>query len=127
MTPPDEDESRSDILDNYRAQLQAMVEGDTEALQQLLADEFTLTHMTGYVQPKSEWLEQMRAGQFIYRTAEERDTSLRVDGDRAHFVGRIVTDATVYGARAHWRLQLTMDFTRTHGRWVASHSRATTW
>ncbi|MET9460679.1 hypothetical protein ABZY05_37290 [Streptomyces canus] len=34
----------------------------TEALDNLLADGCTLTHITGYVRPKDEWLSQMRAG-----------------------------------------------------------------
>ncbi len=50
-----------------------------------------------------------------------------VDGDTAELVGRIITDATVYGARATWPLQLTMAFIRQDGRWLASRSEATTW
>ncbi|KUN59168.1 hypothetical protein AQJ46_40560 [Streptomyces canus] len=44
----------------------------TEALDNLLADGCTLTHITGYVQPKGEWLSQMRAGQFLYHGIEEK-------------------------------------------------------
>jgi hypothetical protein len=39
---------------------------------------------------------------------QERSTTVEVYGDTARLVGRIVTDATVYGSRANWRLQLTM-------------------
>lgn len=120
-------QDRQEILENYRAQLRAMVDGDTQALGELLTETFSLTHMTGYCQPKLEWLAQMRAGQFEYHDAQERDVSLEVDGDTAELVGRIVTDATVYGARAKWPLQLTMDFVREGGRWLASRSEATTW
>lgn len=119
--------NRAEILENYRAQLTAMVDGDTEILAELLTEDFSLTHMTGYFQPKQEWLAQMRAGQFVYHDAQERTVSLQVDGDTAHLVGRILTDATVYGARAKWPLQLTMDYVRTDGRWLASRSEATTW
>jgi hypothetical protein len=126
--PTDADEQdRAEILDNYRAQLRAMVDGDTEVLGELLTEDFSLTHMTGYFQPKQEWFTQMRAGQFDYHNAEERNVSLRIDGDTAQLVGRIVTDATVYGSWAHWPLQLTMDYIRTGGRWLASRSEATTW
>ena len=127
MTTDAEDQDRSDVLDNYRAQLRAMVDGDTEALGELLTKDFSLTHMTGYFQPGQEWLAQMRAGQFVYHDAREKDVSLHVDGDTARLVGRIVTDATVYGARANWPLQLTMDFIRADGEWLAARSEATTW
>jgi hypothetical protein len=122
-----DEQDRAEILDNYRAQLRAMVDGDTETLAELLTEDFSLTHMTGYFQPKKEWLAQMRAGQFVYHDAQERNVSLHIQGDTAHLVGRIVTDAAVYAARAKWPLQLTMDYVRTDGRGLASRSEATTW
>ena len=103
-----------------------MADGDADVLGELLRDDFTLTHMTGYLQPKQEWLAQMRAGRFVYHDAQERDVSLDVEGDTARLVGRIVTDAAVYGSRANWPLQLTMDYIRAGGRWLASRSKATT-
>ncbi|MFE5621112.1 nuclear transport factor 2 family protein [Streptomyces virginiae] len=48
----------ADLREVHRAYLDAMLEGDTATLDELLAEEFTLTHMTGYVQPKAEWLAQ---------------------------------------------------------------------
>lgn len=50
-----------------------------------------------------------------------------LEGGSDRLIGRIITDATVYGARAKWRLQLAMDFTRRGGTWLASRSEATTW
>jgi hypothetical protein len=37
-----------------RAYLPAMIDGDTDPLDDLLADGCTLTHVTGYVQPEDE-------------------------------------------------------------------------
>lgn len=125
MTSNEQD--RAEILENYRAQLEAMADGDTEELGALLTEDFSLTHMTGYFQPKQEWLAQMRAGQFVYHAAREKDVSLHITGDTARLVGRIITDATVYSSRAKWPLQLTMDFVRVGGEWLASRSEATTW
>ena len=76
MTAATEDQDRLEILENYRAQLRAMVDGDTEVLGELLTDNFTLTHMTGFLQPKRDWLAQMRAGQFDYHDAQDRDVSV---------------------------------------------------
>jgi len=59
------DESRAGIAvavrANYEAQRRAMVAGDADALGALLADGFTLTHMTGYPQPMAEWLADVRS------------------------------------------------------------------
>ncbi|MFM9700418.1 nuclear transport factor 2 family protein [Streptomyces europaeiscabiei] len=125
---PDEN-AREDVLAAYRAHLRAMTDGDTDALDALLDDGFTLTHITGYQQPKAEWLSQMRAGQFIYHSVIEKNVTVHVDsdGDTARLVGRIVTEATVYGTHADWPLQFTMDYARDGDTWTALRSVATTW
>jgi len=52
-----EDDAREAVVAAYRAQLRAMTSSDTGALDELLADDFALT---GYAQPKNEWLTQLR-------------------------------------------------------------------
>ncbi|WP_105974310.1 nuclear transport factor 2 family protein [Streptomyces geranii] len=123
---PDESD-REEILAAYRAHLRAMADGDTDALADLLDDGFTLTHITGYQQPKAEWLSQMRAGQFVYHRVVEKNVTVEVEGETARLVGRIVTEATVYGTHADWPLQFTMAYGRDGGTWTALRSVATTW
>jgi hypothetical protein len=125
VTPAHSD--REEILAAYRAHLRAMTDGDTDALDDLLDDGFTLTHITGYQQPKAEWLSQMRAGRFVYHGVIEKNVAVDVEGDTARLVGRIVTEATVYGTHADWPLQFTMDYARDGDTWTALRSVATTW
>ncbi|MER5430096.1 nuclear transport factor 2 family protein [Streptomyces sp. NPDC002588] len=119
--------AREEVLAAYRAHLRAMTDGDTDALDGLLDDGFTLTHITGYRQPKAEWLSEMRAGRFIYHSVKEKNVTVEVEGDTARLVGRIVTEATVYGTHADWPLQFTMDYARDGETWTALRSVATTW
>ena len=120
--------ARDEVVETYRAYLEAMTDGDTDALGALLDDGFTLTHITGYAQPKAEWLSQMRAGEFVYRSVTEKDLTVEADGDTARLVGRIVTDATVYGMHANWRLRLATDYAREgDDTWTALRTVATTW
>lgn len=127
MTREPESQAGQEVVRAYRAQLHAMTEGNTGALTALLDDDFTLTHMTGYVQPKQEWLAQILAGQFTYHGIEEKSVDVEADGDTVHLVGRTVTDATVYGTRAPWRLQLAMDYARVGGVWTALRAVGTSW
>ncbi|MFG3029103.1 nuclear transport factor 2 family protein [Streptomyces sp. NPDC048253] len=127
MPAPLDANAREEVLDAYRAHLRAMADGDTDALDDLLDDGFTLTHITGYQQPKAEWLSQMRAGQFIYHSVIEKYVTVDVEGDTARLVGRIVTKATVYGTHADWPLQFTMDWARRGETWTALRSVAATW
>ncbi|WP_406491299.1 nuclear transport factor 2 family protein [Streptomyces sp. NBC_01604] len=127
MQPPPAQSARDEVTTAFRAYLQAMLDGDTDALDNLLADGCTLTHITGYVQPKNEWLSQMRAGQFLYHRIEEKSVAVEVEGSTARVSGRFVTDATVYGTRANWRLHMTMDYAREADTWSVTRSAATTW
>jgi hypothetical protein len=105
-----------------------MADGDSEALGDLLDDGFTLTHITGYAQPKSEWLSEMRDGQFVYHGIEDKGVTVE-DGSAGtvRLIGRTVTDATVYGTHADWRLRLTLDYAHHSGAWTALRAVATTW
>lgn len=94
----------------------------------LLTADFTLTHITGYVQARSEWLTEMDAGQFRYHAVEQQGEPLiQVAGGSATLTHRIITDATVYGSRNRWRLAFVQTFVRGDGAWLASKSVATTW
>ncbi|MFD4553923.1 nuclear transport factor 2 family protein [Streptomyces sp. NPDC058469] len=127
MPPTSTRTDRDHILQAHHAYLNAMVEGATPSLDDLLDDGFTLTHMTGYVQPKTEWLAEMKAGQFVYHSIHEVDTALDLDGGTARLTVRTMTDATVYGSRADWRLLLTTDYGPRGDTWIPLRTVATTW
>jgi hypothetical protein len=116
------------VLASYQAQRDAMVAGDTEALADELADGFTLTHMTGYVQSKREWLAHVDSGEMAYHAMA--DVDLRVaDTDTAEpvLVARTLTDATIWGGRGVWSLQLEIHFHHDGSRWAAARTVASTW
>jgi hypothetical protein len=122
-----EEANRLDILHLFRMQLAAMQQGDITTLSELLHPDFTLTHITGYIQPKDEWLSQMQSGQFIYHHIDEKSISVDLHGDEAKLVGRLIVDATVYGSRAKWQLQLTQHVSRWKDTWIMNDSVATMW
>ncbi|MGD6751994.1 nuclear transport factor 2 family protein [Streptomyces sp. BH105] len=119
--------ARDEVVEAFREHVRALIEGDTATLESTLDDGFTLTHMSGYRQPKQEWLDQMRAGQFDYHGFEEKSVDVEVAGDTAHLVARTVADATVYGTHAPWHLQLAFDFARVDGEWIALRAVGTSW
>jgi hypothetical protein len=77
---------------NYQAQRDAMVAGDADALGALLADGFTLTHMTRYLQPKVEWLADVRSGEMTYDAIQDVDVTVDVDADTPVLTARTHTD-----------------------------------
>lgn len=124
-TPSD---AQAGVLGNYQAQLDAMMSRDTDALGACLTENFTLTHMSGYVQTRAEWLTEMAAGEFRYHAVEPQgEPKVDIATDSATLTHRIITDATVYGSRNRWRLSTVHTFVRRGDTWLASASVATTW
>lgn len=115
------------IRANYTAQRKAMVEAAADELDVLLAAGFTLTHMTGYEQPRDEWLDDIRTGAMRYHDMEDVDVSVSLGGEGPVLTARTVTDATIWGAHGTWRLRLRISFTRLDGDWIAARTVASTW
>ncbi|MFC4069057.1 nuclear transport factor 2 family protein [Actinoplanes subglobosus] len=115
-----------EIIDAYRAMYRGMLERDTALLDDLLAEDYTLTHMTGYVQPKREWLQQIDSGRMQYHCARPHSVTTQIDGDSAELVGREVVDATIWGGRGTWNLQLSTTYERRDDAWIAVRTVATT-
>ncbi|MDU0347322.1 nuclear transport factor 2 family protein [Actinomyces sp. MRS3W] len=90
----------------YRLLCDAMVAADTATIDALLTDDCVLTHMTGYPQPKVEWLGDIRNGTLTYHASEfvSADTDT-IDGFPV-VRGRSRTEATVWGVHGTWNLQI---------------------
>jgi hypothetical protein len=51
-----------------------MVEGRTDRLDELLADNYTAIHIGGYQQDKAEWLDQIDSGRMTYDAVREESS-----------------------------------------------------
>ncbi|ASK26569.1 nuclear transport factor 2 family protein [Neisseria chenwenguii] len=109
------------LVDVYRRLNQAMVEADTAMLSALLTDDFTLTHITGYVQPKQEWLDDIQHGRMCYFHIEE----VRVQTLENQVIGRAKTTANIWGAKGTWALQLALDVVEINQAWQVRKAVAT--
>lgn len=100
----------------------AMVQKDTIFLENILDNNYTLTHITGYKQSKQEWLNQIKDEQMRYFDIKlgtptiTSDTILHCDTD---------IDARIYGMRNLWRLHMEMHFEQHGGRCIPMYTIAT--
>lgn len=106
----------------------AMVGARTAELEDLLDADFSLVHITGYVQPKDEWLAVIRAGEFDYHRIDidRNELGVSVAGEVATVTGRGIFDATINAMHAPWRLQFQMRWVKDSDRWriaSAAYSR----
>ncbi|MEU4563448.1 nuclear transport factor 2 family protein [Actinoplanes sp. NPDC023936] len=121
------DADETAILQAGRARTQAMIGADTNQLGELLADDFTAVHITGYEQSKADWLEQVSSGETAYHDVQEQSASVAVDGDTAVLTSRNLVTATINGSRGTWPLESTTTYARIDGNWLATRSRSTTY
>jgi hypothetical protein len=109
-----------EVLDDYH---RAMVEADTDKLTTLVDLRFSLVHITGYVQPRDEWFEVIRTGQFDYHRIDIDEVVVRLDADVANVTGSGTFNATINGMHAPWRLRFTLVVVPENGQWRIMSAR----
>ena len=117
------------IVQLYRAENEAMVKKDISRLDMILGDRMTLTHMTGYVQPKLEWIDQIQNEEMQYlESKEEAIKDIRVEEIWGQLTGQNLVTAKIWGGSKNvWSLQVKMYFEKNNGRWVISKQVASTY
>lgn len=116
------------LIAMYRQMQDAMVAADTRRLRSLLADDFILVHMTGYPQPRDEWLAQIHTGRMRYFSSVEEDARVtHVDAARASLRGRNRVRADIWGVEGLWPLQLDIELSHIDGAWFMRHAGASTY
>ncbi|MBB1124167.1 nuclear transport factor 2 family protein [Limosilactobacillus albertensis] len=120
---------RETIIDLYRQENRAMVAKDIETLSQILASTMVLHHMTGYAQPKLEWIDQIQNGELKYYSSDEEGISdIRIDGNYASLIGHNQVKASVWGSSVNtWQLQMKMEFAKVNGKWTITNQVASTY
>lgn len=121
-----ENDQKLQILDVTRQLTQLMIDRNTAEMNKILDAQFTLTHITGYIQPKEEWYSEIESERMKYYSFKEVKTSVIIDGDEATFISQNLLDARIWGSRNTWRLQQTMQLEKRNGNWIILKSVATT-
>ncbi|WP_277960728.1 nuclear transport factor 2 family protein [Pseudomonas sp. RIT-To-2] len=104
---------------------EAMVAAHVADLSDMLEPEYFLIHITGYRQPKQEWLSVVRSGAYDYHRIDVNAKELQVHlgSESAVVSGRGVFDATIQGMHAPWRLKFKLELTKGSSGWKLSRAR----
>ncbi len=103
-----------------------MIARDTTAMNTILDEHYTLTHMTGYIQPKNEWFAEVEKESMKYYSAKEVNHTVEVNGSKADVTVQNMVDARIWGSRNTWRLQQKMQLEKRNGKWIILQSVAST-
>jgi len=113
----------------FRAENKAMVEKDLVTLNDVLAPSMELTHMTGYVQPKLEWINQIQNDEMQYFSSkEEAIKDIEINGNKASFTSQNRVQARIWGGGVNtWLLQTKVYFEKKNDKWIIVKQVASTY
>ncbi len=113
----------------FRAENKAMVEKDLVTLNDVLAPSMELTHMTGYVQPKLEWINQIQNDEMQYFSSkEEAIKDIEINGNKASFTSQNRVQARIWGGGVNtWPLQMKVYFEKKNDKWIIVKQIASTY
>ena len=97
------------------------INADISGLNQILANDFTLTHMTGYKQPRQEWLSEVKSGKMRYFKAVEEELIIQHKDNTAMISSKNKVTAQIHGIKGSWNLRLMMNCQKINNRWIISN------
>lgn len=121
MTEVDDEQQVAQVV---RQQVQGMINDDQELLRQVIAPKAQFIHITGKVQSRDEWLEQIKRGRMHYYDSKEVLFQASVEGDTALVIMRNELDARIYGFRNVWQLQSRVELQKRNDQWLITRSEA---
>ena len=119
---------REQIEELYREYWRCMIRKDGSGLRAMMAEDYTLEHMTGLRQSAEAFLKGLQKGTFNYFSAQHDSIQVSLAGDRATLIGKSRVLASVYGGGEHlWRLRGDFTLRKEQGVWKLTGSRASTY
>lgn len=111
-------QAEREILQVEREYIQANLDRDTDTLERILADEFTIERAYGRVSDKAQRLALLENPDFAFESIKTDDVHLKVNGDQAILTGVAVIE-TLYEDKEYTSApyRFTRQYERREGRW----------
>ena len=112
---------QDEVLERFMDFQDAMIEKDSDKLNEIICDNYTLTHMSGKTQTKQEFIDEIMDGTLNYfkSTIDNPDITILED-NKAVFKADVTLDAKVYGVKGTWTLHSRKKKKKIDGRWHIS-------
>ena len=112
---------QEDVLERFIEFQYAMIEKDLEKLNELLEDNYTLTHMSGKTQTKDEYIGEIMDGTLNYYKSIINNPIIMIkEKDKALLKADVTLDAKVYGIKGTWTLHSEQTMEKINGKWYLS-------
>ena len=118
-----------EIIKNLYIELcDASINKDLNKLDEILADDYILVHMTGMNQTKEDYINSVKNGDLKYYESIHEDIEITIKDNKANVVGKTITLASPFRMhKSWWRLRQDLELEKIDGKWIIKHSKASTY
>ncbi len=114
-------DDQEEVLERFIEFQYAMIEKDLEKLNELLEDNYTLTHMSGKTQTKDEYIGEIMDGTLNYYKSIINNPIIMIkEKDKALLKADVTLDAKVYGMKGTWTLHSEQTMEKINEKWYLS-------
>ncbi|WP_295620492.1 nuclear transport factor 2 family protein [uncultured Methanobrevibacter sp.] len=114
-------DDQEEVLERFIEFQYAMIEKDSEKLNELLGDNYTLTLMSGKTQTKDEYIGEIMDGTLNYYKSTINNPIIMIrEKDKALLKADVTLDAKVYGMKGTWTLHSEQTMEKINGKWYLS-------
>lgn len=113
-------QDQENVLKRFIEFQNAMIEKDFEKLDEILNDNYTLTHMSGKTQTKQEYIDEIMDGTLNYYESIINNPTITIEKNRAVLKADVTLDAKVYGIKGTWTLHSKQTMEKINGKWCLS-------
>ena len=102
-------------LENRR--IEAMIKGDVQELEEILADDLIYTHSTARVETKAEHVANVTSGRPKYVSVDRKDVIVRQYGDTAVVTGHAKMHVSANGRDNKFEVRFLDVYAKRDGAW----------
>ena len=110
-------QDQENVLKRFIEFQNAIIEKDFEKLDEILNDNYTLTHMSGKTQTKQEYIDEIMDGTLNYYESIINNPTITIEKNRAVLKADVTLDAKVYGIKGTWTLHSKQTMEKINGKW----------
>ena len=83
------DISKEEVFNAQSSRILAMIDADIDKLNNLLTNDLTYAHTTGWTETKTGYLETIKSGRINYISFVPKDVEIRIYGETAVLTGKV--------------------------------------
>ena len=80
---------KQEVLNAQSSRISAMIDADIDKLNELLTDDLTYAHTTGWTETKTGYLETIKSGRINYVSFVPKDVEIRIYDETAVLTGKV--------------------------------------